>query len=73
MNLRCDCERGGNCSKTSVCALTNMEEEYDEILDTISDLVDRVEAILRNDLYKNRIKNALAEIEEIKCVLGGRP
>ena len=73
MNLRCDCERGGNCSKTSVCALTNMEEEYEQLLDRIAEHVDNVEAILRNDLFKTRVKNALIEIEEINQVLKERP
>ena len=70
---RCDCERGGNCSKTSVCALTNMEEEYDQLLDRITEHVGNIEAILRNDLFKTRVKNALAEIEELNYTLKERP
>ena len=73
MQQRCDCERGGNCSKTSVCALTNMEEEYDQLLDRITEHVEAIELILYNDLYETRVKNALAEIEELKYTLKERP
>ena len=71
--MRCDCERGGNCSKTTVCALTNMEEEYNDILDALAEHIERAEAFLRNDLYKTRVKNALSEIDEALTILGGRP
>ena len=70
---RCDCERGGDCSKTSVCALTNMEEEYNDILNRLAEHIERAEAILRNDLYKTRVRNALNELDEAIIVLRGRP
>lgn len=73
MNLRCDCERGGDCSKTSVCALTNLADEYNELLDSVEEHLERIEAILRNDLYVSRWKNALSEVEELNETLKGRP
>lgn len=66
---RCDCERGGDCSKTSVCEVTNLREEYESVLRDISDSVDRMEAIIRNDLYKNRIRNVLDEIDEVQTLI----
>lgn len=70
---RCDCERGGNCSKTTVCAVTETRDEYEQILNRVEEQVERIEAILRNDLYRTRVKNALAEIDELNQILKGRP
>ena len=70
---RCDCERGGDCSKTTVCEVTEMRDEYEMLLNDIQGSVERMEGIIRNDLYAHRVKNVLAEIDECQALLRNRP
>ena len=70
---RCGCEVGGNCDKVTLCAMDNQRDEYDDMLNRLEEHIERAEAILRNDLYKTRVKNALDEIDEALIILGGRP
>ena len=70
---RCGCEYGGDCDKITLCALNNQRDEYDDMLDTLEGHIQRAEAILRNDLYKSRVRNALNELDEAIIVLEGRP
>jgi len=55
---QCGCERGGDCTKTTMCKVQAATEDYVEVLERVRD-------ILRNDLYRTRVRNALAEIDEV--------
>lgn len=63
----CGCEQGGDCTKTSMCQLHEAVEMAVEGKDsTIEDLETKIQeaiATLRNDLFKTRVKNALAILE----------
>jgi polyhydroxyalkanoate synthesis regulator phasin len=46
MPAMCDCERGGDCSKTTVCAIGSALEEQADLYDTeIQALKDQIEEL----------------------------
>lgn len=73
MQRPCDCERGGNCDKVSRCELNNLADEHAEHIERIAEQVERIENILRNDKYKNRVRATFDEIDELSRIIKEAP
>lgn len=65
MNYRpCGCERGGDCTKTTMCAFQSDIEDLEEDKRILREAILTAVAILRNDRFRTRVKSALFELED---------
>lgn len=54
----CECERGGDCTKTTMCHVQSAIEEGREEIEGLKVSITDAIAMLDNDLYKHRVRSA---------------
>ena len=66
---RCGCEDGGNCTKISLCEYLNYRDEIEQLMNDVEISVNRMESIIRNDLYSHRVSKVVQQIDECQTLL----
>lgn len=68
---RCGCEQGGDCTKTTHCAIQSAVEDREEQIELLRKALDDAIAHLRHDLYRGRVPAAIAIMEDALEQTGG--
>ena len=68
--VECDCERGGDCTKTTVCAIDSaleaQAEEYEYRIAELEGLISDLECDVH--FWKSKVEKAQAKLDAVKAL-----